>query len=463
MADTPLGKGLIEIGANITPLESGLARAQTRATEYITTIASGLDTAAPTAFAAAMRPAESSLRNSATSAADIANQIDRATGAIRQFQAAQQQQATQQVKNQRLLIDSSTGKELSTVAGAGAGASAAEAVKTYVSNMSSATTTTVQVADGAKKIAENTKAAANESKFLSVGVAGMAGAVAGLGRALNELWKGIKGFGDGARALANDLKNIESQFRSDITASLDPISKRTQEIENQKKAALDALETERASRGIIGDIVGLVSDEAEMKIKIQKIENEAAAAQQRNREAQKKANEEAAKEATKKAEEAAKVQEEEDAKSAEEAAKVARQAYIQTLDEKGKLEAEFQDEAKALEEKANSARTEAERNSYLEAIGFLEQTKNKKIADIIETETKQKESNKAIGGEAKEVNVEAMKEQLEMVRNFHKEQRDMIKGLRDEVNSLFNTGNMEVAAGQINSLMNVLISKTGDR
>lgn len=310
---------------------------------------------------------------------------------------------------------------------------------------------TAKAATNTKAVATASKEAGDQSKFMSIGVAATAGAVAGLGRAFNELWKGIKGFNDGARALANDLKAIEGQFRSDIVATLDPVSKRREEIEATKRAALDTLETEKQQRGIIGDIVGFFSDEAEEKIKIQKIETEAAQAQQRNIKAAEDSSKKAKEEAEKKAAEDTK-------KSEEEASKLARNLYIQSLDERGQMEVKFSDEVAELERKRDAAKTDAERASYQGAIDsrtkiFLNDVA--KIEEAAQREKETKERNRAEELAAKEL------AEAKAAAAFEKAQGEAIRGLREEVNALFNTGSMEVGIGRLGDLMETLISKSG--
>jgi len=314
--------------------------------------------------------------------------------------------------------------------------------KSYAEVMANAEAFIARNSTAASGLAGGMKGAAEQSKFLNIGVAATAGAVAAVARAADQLWKGIKGFGDGARAIASDLRAIESQFRSDITASLDPITARREEIEKTKKAALEQLETEKTSRGIIGDIVGLVTDEAEQRIKIQKIETEAAAAQAR---LQQKAKDDA-----KKAEEdAAKKKQEEETRATEEASKVARDLYIQSLDERGQLEARFADEIAELEKKRDAAKTDAERELYEQAIQSRESIFLNDLKTLNERKEQEKKDNKEVADDREKKQREMMKAQMEQFAT-----------IRQQIKSLFNTGNMESSINRVGDLIQVLIDKT---
>lgn len=347
------------------------------------------------------------------------------------------------------------GGATASVAGAGGAASAGAAspfanssseilrnAKSYQEVMANAEAFIQRNQQAAKALSGGMKGAADQSKFLNIGVAATAGAIAAVGRAADQLWKGIKGFADGSRAMAADLRAIESQFRSDITASLDPITARREEIEKTKKAALEQLETEKTSRGIIGDIVGLVTDEAEQRIKIQKIETEAAAAQVR---LQKKAQDDA-----KKAEEEAKKKKaDEEKKGIEEASKVARDLQIQAMDERGQLEARFNDEAMELEKKRDAAKTDAERNLYEDSIQFRESVFLKDLKDLEERKNKEKQNNKDLE-----------KDREKQQREFMKAQAEAFANVKQQINSLFNTGSMETSINRVADLVQVLIDKT---
>lgn len=314
--------------------------------------------------------------------------------------------------------------------------------KSYAEVMANAEAFIQKNSTAAKSLEGGIGGAAQQSKFLNIGVAATAGAVAAVARAANELWKGIKGFSDGARAIANELRAIESQFRSDITSSLDPITARREEIEKTKQAALEQLETEKTSRGIIGDIVGLVTDEAEQQLKIQKIQSEAAAAQAR---LQQKAKDDA-----KKAEEdAAKKKKDEEVKSYQEAEKIARDLYIQSLDERGQLEARFNDDMNDLQDKREKAKSIAERRVYDEAMTFRENIFQKDLKDLEEKANQEKKVNK-----------EKAQDLEKQRRDFLKAQEEQIAGLRAQINSLFNSGNLEVGIDRVGALIQTLIDKT---
>lgn len=324
----------------------------------------------------------------------------------------------------------------------GSGSEILKNAKSYAEVMANAEAFIQKNSTAAKSLEGGIGGAAQQSKFLNIGVAATAGAVAAVARAANELWKGIKGFSDGARAIANELRAIESQFRSDITSSLDPITARREEIEKTKQAALEQLETEKTSRGIIGDIVGLVTDEAEQQIKIQKIQSEAAAAQAR---LQQKAKDDA-----KKAEEdAAKKKKDEEVKSYQEAEKIARDLYIQSLDERGQLEARFNDDMNDLQDKREKAKSIAERRVYDEAMTFRENIFQKDLKDLEEKANQEKKVNK-----------EKAQDLEKQRRDFLKAQEEQIAGLRAQINSLFNSGNLEVGIDRVGALIQTLIDKT---
>lgn len=376
MADTPLGRGLIEIGANLAPLEKGLAEAQ--------------------------------------------------------------------AKTRAALGGAAVGGGATATGGAAGGATsfdAAKSAKEYASEMTRSQGVVSNVANESKKVANNTKEAATQSKFINIGVAATAGAVATLGRAFDQLWKGIKGFGDSARALGAELRAIESQFRSDINASLDPLSQRTQEIERSRKAALDQLEAQKAERGIIADLVGWYTDEAELAVKTQKINQEADLAQKRNQE-------KAAADAKKAAEQRLK----DEQKAAEEAEKFTRQMYVQTLDERGRLNAEYEDDVKEIEKKRDSALTLGERMRYTQALALREDLFDKELRDLDEKQRKQKESDQEIERGKRKAQAD-----------FLRAQAEQFASVRQQINSLFNTGSMETSINRVGDLIQVLIDKTERR
>ena len=384
MADTPLGRGLIEIGANLAPLEKGLAEAQAKTRAALGSISGG-----------------------------VAGGASGTTGAA-----------------------GATGV-------AGSSTASATNAKQFAESMQKAAPVTSTVATETKKVETATAGAAKQAKFFDVSISSLkaGGALGGLSAAIGKAYQGFKQFGDSARQLGAELRAIESQFRSDINASLDPLSQRTQEIERSRKAALDQLEAQKAERGIIADLVGWYTDEAELAVKTQKINQEADLAQKRNQE-------KAAADAKKAAEQRLK----DEQKAAEEAEKFTRQMYVQTLDERGRLNAEYEDDVKEIEKKRDSALTLGERMRYTQALALREDLFNKELQDLDEKERKQKESDQEIERGKRKAQAD-----------FLRAQAEQFASVRQQINSLFNTGSMETSINRVGDLIQVLIDKTERR
>lgn len=378
MADTPLGRGLIEIGANLAPLEKGLAEAQAKTRAALGSISGGV-------------------AGGASGAAG-------ATGA------------------------------------AGSSTASATNAKQFAESMQRAAPATATVAVETKKVETATAGAAKQAKFFDVSISSLrsGGVLGGLTAAIGKAYQGFKQFGDSARQLGAELRAIESQFRSDINASLAPLSQRTQEIERARKAALDQLEAQQAERGIIADLVGWYTDEAELAVKIQKINQEADMAQKRNQE---KAVEEA-----KKAVEEEKKKKQEATKAAQ---KLARDLYIQSLDERRQIEEKFSDDVEELYVKRKAAQTKAEYDAYTEALNNRKEIHANDIRQLDERKQKELED---------QANITREKEKQQ--RDFMKAQAEQFGQLKSQINSLFNTGNMEVGINRVAGLIQVLIDKT---
>ena len=464
MADTPLGKGLIEIGANIAPLESGLARAQTRATEYITTIAAGLDTAAPTAFAAAMRPAESSLRNSATSAADIANQIDRATGAIRQFQAAQQQQATQQVKNQRLLIDSSTGKELSTGAGAALDASTKSNTKSIIeetaalNNAAQAQTNYSQKAKQASDVkvglADRIKGSTKGMRDFASAITGVAGVFTGLlgvfGLVAGAVTLIISKFRENeerAKALREEIASTSVELRSlqnapvlnlvpDPQEEITAIEKTFDErIKKEIELSDKLMQLEKEKNGF-SDAYYQIGQEQKTRVNQLELEKRSAI-----EEAIRKSD--ADREFKSRTETQRKLMAIEDANN---------KLKLQSLDERERIEAEAAMEIARIQGLINVEDKQSIIDAYNMQIGLIEDVKRKNLKRL-EDESKKEEQEKQ----------RSLESQARAQAQLAEAQREQFAGLQSQINSLFNTGSMEVGINRVAGLVQVLIDKTERR
>lgn len=243
------------------------------------------------------------------------------------------------------------------------------------------------------------KAAQNGGDVFGFGAA-KAAALALVG-AVQRLTLGIKEAMSSGEGLVTTFRAIEDAFRSDTTAGLDPITKRRIEIEKTKDAMLDQLRVQEQQRNILADIVALASGNAEIEAQRVKILQEAEDAQKRL------------------------------VKSAEEAAKNA------AADAAKKANADAEAELRAFGARRRLAIAKAEDDAAIRVEAELRANK------IIEDDKRRRAA--------------------ESIAELGRLQSEQLAQLRNDINALYSSGNLEVGIGRVASLLETLIAKTEGR
>ena len=259
---------------------------------------------------------------------------------------------------------------------------------------------TEETVKAAEKSAQKHEAKASQGSD-GFGFGAAKGAVLALIAAVQKLVLGIKEARNSGEEFAASMRDIESAFRTDTSAGLDPFTKRREEIEKTKQALLDQIRIQEQQRSLLQDIVGRATGEAESEAKRTKILQEATDAQRRNIEN-------------------------------------ARESERKAAEEKQKEE-----QRKASDELRNSA-----------ARIRLAQKRAEDEAQVrIEAEIKANEK----------IEEDRRKRMEQTMRDLYAMQSEQFAALRGEINSLFNTGQLEIGINRLGALLEVLVQKTEDR
>jgi hypothetical protein len=462
MADTPLGKGLIEIGANLAPLEVGLTTAQARVQEYLTAISAGLDPSKPRDFANAMKVGESSLRESATQAALIAANIERSTNAVRAFQAAAKKQAQ----------DTASAAQ-AAAAPLALPAGGADRVKDQTQTIKQQTQA-MQDASVATNTAATSKAKAAEQTM-------------GLGKRISESTKGVREFAASITGIAGvftGLIGVVTLVIGGLTALYAKFTKGREEALALEKSINELRssvnEMKKIGEGGATSILGL--DESATTKQIRQVENFYTDLQTRQAELFYKEEErinKSDKSKKAKATELARLNDKlrQDTASAEikkneELDKLYKDAAKNRIEEVNAFEREnllrqaqaSGDERKVIDMKAAEEKRKVndqiakEENDYVK--GLLTQRLQVIEAERLAEHKKINEREQAEKDAAKKIADEKRQAEERAAKAFAEAQRAAFGQLQNQINSLFNTGNMEVGINRVAGLIQVLIDKT---
>ena len=397
MADTPLGRGLIEIGANLAPLEKGLAEAQakTRAALGGAAVGGGATTtggATPIASQTESIKQQTAAINEATNATSNLNKVKAATTTRTLSVGQSLQQAT---KGFREFASSITGT-IGAVTG--------------VIGVFTLLTSGIRIL--MQKQEEQKRAQLEQI------------------RAIENTRKEIKELN---RVMAEGAEGIlyqQTQLDRDLEA-LNKFYDTVKEKQSQQyKYEFDL-------------IVKSTKDKAERNKKIEDL-NAKSAADSEDRENRRNADiEKVTQDALKReASQRAEMLYENEVRAAQAAGDERRVIDIKAAEEKRKINEKIADMEAGYDRDLLTARL-----SIIDAERLAEL---KKIDERAQTE---KDANKKIADEKRQAEERAAKA-------FAEAQRASFTQLQSQINSLFNTGNMEVGINRVAGLIQVLIDKT---
>jgi hypothetical protein len=376
MADTPLGKGLIEIGANLAPLEAGLAQAQAKTRAALGGASVGIGGTATGAGAA-------------TSSDTFAKNSE----SIAQSSARTQASTTRVESDTRKTADNST-----------------------------------KISDGASK------SAVSFDKIRST-AAILVGSIA-------KLIDGMAQFKGAAVAVGNELGGLRDAYVSIGESQIGSSERALRGIERQRDATLRNIDAQEASANFIEKFAHWANEgayyEAQKGIAIQAA-NDALETQKKLIEEQQKIREQSLTDENYKR----------------------RIALEEDKSIKATMEYKFEKEKVMLA--LQDVRSKKERDALVERLNILKLEYEKKMeaARLEEAERKQKiqdEKNEQLKADA-----EVAKRKREELDRFQQAQRESFANLQNQINSLFNTGNLEVGINRVASLVQVLIDKTERR
>lgn len=218
--------------------------------------------------------------------------------------------------------------------------------------------------------------------------------------AMQKLIQGIKEARSAGAEFAASMRSIEDAFRTDTSAGLDPFTRRREEIEKTKIALLEQIRIYEQQRNVVADLVALATNDAESEAKRAKIITEAAAAQERL------------------------------VRTTEENAKKEREAATRKAQEDAA--SELRNSAARL--RVARARMEEEAEIRVQ----VEQEANRKIED------------------------DRRKRAEETSRQLMQSQQEQFAQLRNEINGLFNTNQLEIGINRLGALMEIMVQKIGD-
>lgn len=281
------------------------------------------------------------------------------------------------------------------------------------------------------------KDAAQESDKLGIKFAQLKVGMLAIAGAAKQLWDGIKGARAAGEDFGKTMRNIEAAFRSDIIASLDPITQRREEILRTAKDQKDALEAEIRNRGILEDFIASLYNDPEAEARRRKIEEETKAALRRLDQSVIDGNK----------------------KKLEEVKRQNEEARAALLDGEDKDRAEMRIKAAAIMKSIREAESKDIADQYRESLQLLYAGYNAKRDAARET-------SKKIAADEEARTRELVDREEEIRRRASnrasEEMRAQFANLRNDINGLFNTSGLEVGINRIGALIETLIQKTGD-
>lgn len=397
MADTPLGRGLIEIGANLAPLEKGLAEAQ--------------------------------------------------------------------AKTRAALGGAAVGGGATATGGATA-VSGTSAIKEEAAAMNAASASTTTYTASKAKAAEQTM---------------------GLGKRISESTKGIREFTASITGIAGVFTGLLSVVGLVVGGFTALYAKVKQNREEAKKAHDDYValttklhELQKVAEGGGASILGLDQDQTGNQIRqLQEFYGNLQRTQAQIADIEMKRIDKSNKSESAKQQEIAKLNENLKLKSAEiernlneETQKIYQQAYKKSAEEINKFEAETAirsakaagDERKVIDLQA-AEQTRQINQQIQETDNEFQQERLRKRLKVVEEERKAEhkkideriEKEKEADRKKREQEEKAARKAL---KAFEEAQKESFAKVQSQINSLFNTGNMEVGINRVAGLIQVLIDKT---
>jgi hypothetical protein len=146
---------------------------------------------------------------------------------------------------------------------------------------------TKESASASSAVASNIKRSGDEAATAGIKFGQLKAGLLAIVAAAQQLWKGLKDARSAGEDFGASMRNIEAAFRSDVQASLDPITKRREEIARTAREQNAALEEEIRQRNIIQDLVAAAYGDPEIEARRQKIAEETRAALNRLNETKK--------------------------------------------------------------------------------------------------------------------------------------------------------------------------------
>lgn len=424
MADTPLGKGLIEIGANLAPLEAGLAQAQAKtraalggATVGVGGAATGAGPAAASAATStAMREQAAAIETNARAADNFAkstaNAGEKAEGLGKKI--------TNSTKGWREF----SGAITSTVGSFTALFGVIGLITTGISYLIEKFRALTVAQENFNKLQqENDKA---RSEAISKPFVDFRDAQQRQQDQLQEDYK-------------QRVKLIEETRSAEIKA-IEEISKQRMQQEDESRArALAYSQGNPAVLAAFEERKRQIQQETDAQILgINTAKQTELDGIKKNLDAANKAIDDQTAEKKKKDLEAMQAASEE--------------LRIQTLGPREQIEAQAAMKIKELKKQQADATDADMKKAFDQQISYIEQIKN---ANLQRFDEQKKKENEAISDTAKA--------QARAQAQIMEAQRAQFAGLQNQINSLFNTGNMEVGINRVASLVQVLIDKTERR
>lgn len=398
MADTPLGRGLIEIGANLAPLERGLAQAQAK-TRAALGGASGRGGAASSVSGAAAITEEISTTNRATQAQ---NNLAASTARANAQKVGIGKSISNATAGFRLFAGSITAT-IGAFSGIGAAIALVTGGVNYLKEkQEEARKKTLELRnamEASKKAFEEFNKTAD---FTAEGILYQP-------TQLDSDLAKIKEFFDQAKKLQSDAYKAELSFIEN--------SKQSKE---EKQRKIESLNEESAKRS--------EQRELERTKAIEKVEQDSLARLASKRAATLYENEVRAAQAA--------------------------------GDERKVIDLKAAEEKRQLTEQLAKMEEGYDKDILSKRLSIIEAERLAAHKKINDQEQAEKEANQNIADEKAKQNEQAANEARQQAKAFAEAQRAAFGQVQSQINNLFNTGNMEVGINRVAGLIQVLIDKT---
>jgi hypothetical protein len=399
MADTPLGKGLIEIGANLAPLERGLAEAQAKTRRALGGAGVSTSSGASTA-------------STATSIASEATAANQATVAQNNLATSTAKASAQKVELGKSLSNATSG--FRAVAGAITGTIGAFTGILGVIGLVAGAINNLREKqeEQRKKTLENRKALEDTRKALEefnkatdLTAEGILYQPTQLDRDLAAL----KEFFDTGKKLASEAYQAELTVIRDSKKSNAEKSKAIEDL-NERSAQ----QTEQREKARIEAIAKVEQDS------LDRLANQRAATLYEN-----------------------------EVRAAQAAG-----------DERKVIDLKAAEEKRKLADQLAKMQEGYDKDILSQRMSIIEAERQAAHKQIDEKEKAEKDAQQKIADEKKRQDEEVARNAERAAKAFADAQRASFSQLQNQINGLFNTGNMEVGINRVASLVQVLIDKT---